>query len=215
MEKKVIFTLKEYKERYNEILESFICEYEDYEEIDFINEEIEKYKIYLKNTKLVDHGTYTDNYKPFVLLEGWDIVDEIINKIEIDTLDHKGNKHGVRYDALLCRKLDISFTKIISFLENKKPQQIQNDTPTNYNGLKWLGSQTDFMELIKALIQNENLKGRQKVIIQTLSNVFNIEIKNPNKLMNDIKIRNEGSETLFLNKLKKTLFDYITLEKKK
>jgi hypothetical protein len=85
----------------------------------------------------------------------------------------------------------------------------------NENTLNWSGSQTEFIELIKALIENKNIKGTQTEIISKLSNVFNIEIKNPNKLITDIKNRNNGSETLFLTKLQNTLFNYITRETKK
>lgn len=83
------------------------------------------------------------------------------------------------------------------------------------NLLNWNGTQTEFIELIKALVENGNIKGTQTEIISKLSNVFNIDIKHPNKLITDIKKRNNGSETLFLDKLQKSLLDYITQEKKK
>jgi hypothetical protein len=44
MNKEIIFSAKEYKEKYNDLLETYLLEYEDYEEIDFINIEIESYK---------------------------------------------------------------------------------------------------------------------------------------------------------------------------
>jgi RteC protein len=81
--------------------------------------------------------------------------------------------------------------------------------------LNWNGTQTDFIELVKALIQKGNIKGTQTEIINQLSAVFNFEIKNPNQTLTKLKTRNNGSETLFIDKLKKSLFDYITLEKKK
>jgi hypothetical protein len=91
----------------------------------------------------------------------------------------------------------LSFTKIVEFLGIKK----QN--PKNESNLNWNGTQTEFIELAKALIENCNIKGTQTEIIKSLSNIFNIKIKNKNKIINDIKTRNNGSETLFLNKLKK------------
>lgn len=78
--------------------------------------------------------------------------------------------------------------------------------------VKWYSNQTEFIELIKALIENKSLRGKQKDIITNLSRIFGIKINNPNKLIQDIKNRNRGSETLFIDKLKTTLFDYITKE---
>ena len=43
MNKEIIFSAKEYKEKYNDLLQSYLLEYEDYEEIDFINIEIQRY----------------------------------------------------------------------------------------------------------------------------------------------------------------------------
>jgi hypothetical protein len=92
---------------------------------------------------------------------------------------------------------------------------LQPIKPIYENTLKWNGTQTEFIELVKSLIENGNVKGTQTEIISKLSNVFNIEVNNPNKLINDLKLRNIDSETLFLDRLKKSLFDYITFEKKK
>lgn len=43
MNKEIIFSAKEYKEKYNDLLETYLLEYEDYEEIDFVNTEIQRY----------------------------------------------------------------------------------------------------------------------------------------------------------------------------
>lgn len=114
-----------------------------------------------------------------------------------------------------------SLCLINKFLEQRK-LEFENElnttlsrVPANENLLNWKGTQTEFIELIKALIENGNIKGTQTEIISKLSKVFNIDIKHPNKLITDIKKRNNGSETLFLDKLQKSLLDYITQEKKK
>jgi hypothetical protein len=96
----------------------------------------------------------------------------------------------------------------LNYTEEKTASQIDST-------LNWNGTQTAFIELVKALIENGNIKGTQTEIISKLSNIFNIKINNEDKLINDLKIRNHGSETLFLDKLQKSLFDYITHEKKK
>ena len=75
--------------------------------------------------------------------------------------------------------------------------------------LNWYGSQTEFIELIKALIENNTLRGTQKAIIESTSVFFGLTINNPDKLIQDVKKRNTGSETLFLDKLKTNLYEYI------
>ena len=114
---------------------------------------------------------------------------------------------------IFIQKIDFEIERLnkINDIETQQPKP----DPEPKNTLNWNGTQTEFIELIKALIENGNIKGTQTEIISNLSNVFNIEIKHPNKLITDIKKRNNGSETLFLDRLQKTLFDYITLETNK
>lgn len=141
--------------------------------------------------------------------------DKVNYLIEIKT-DYLQNQNSWKlndsWEIPFDQKCDLEIDKLKSFLKTTEPR---HSTTTNVQSkLNWQGTQTEFIELIKALIQNENIKGTQTEIIKTLSGVFNIEIKNPNKIITDIKNRNNGSETLFLDKLKKALFDYITVEKK-
>ena len=125
-------------------------------------------------------------------------------------------------DLLIARTEELKTLKLNTFLginnNIEKTNDITQQQPTETDpekSLNWQGTQTEFIEMVKALIENGNIKGTQTEIIKSLSNVFNIKIKNENKLINDIKTRNNGSETLFIDKLKKTLFNYITLENKK
>lgn len=114
------------------------------------------------------------------------------------------------------RDFENNYRKIKDLFLNGIEFEIKTSTAAALeNMLKWNGTQTEFIELVKSLIENGNIKGTQTEIITKLSNVFNIEIKHPSKLITDIKTRNNGSETLFLDKLQKSLFDYITLEKRK
>lgn len=141
-------------------------------------------------------------YKDLETFETKTIVERVLDGL--DTTKAVNNSQTIS-------DLFVSFKKIVSDKIEKLPQTV----PAPENLLNWNGTQTEFIELIKALIENGNIKGTQTEIISKLSNVFNIEIKHPNKLITDIKKRNNGSETLFLDKLQKSLLDYITLEKKK
>jgi len=200
MNKEIIFSAKEYKEKYNDFLQSYLLEYEDYEEIDFINKEIERYSgliIDLEQLEMtLDYWEHNDYNIAFIISESQLYTFHYIDFL--DSFDYKKRDRSI-----------LSFTKIIEFLDIKKQD------PKNENNLNWNGTQIEFIELVKALIENGNIKGTQTETIKSLSNIFNFKINNENKTINDIKNRNNGSETLFLDKLKKTLFDYITLENRK
>ena len=88
----------------------------------------------------------------------------------------------------------------------KSLEDIENNTIVKH---KFLGTKTEFIELIKSLMLNKNFEGIQKEIIKDLAIYFEIDIKNPDQLIQDIKNRNLGSETLFLDKLKSSLLDFI------
>lgn len=142
-------------------------------------------------------------------------------EVKTDYLHHYAHKLNNVNEITFDKKCELEINKLEKILTLEQSQttinnqQIIETKTEQINPLNWNGTQTEFIELIKALIENGNIKGTQTEIISNLSNVFNIEIKHPNKLITDIKIRNNGSETLFLDKLQKSLFDYITLEKKK
>ncbi len=91
----------------------------------------------------------------------------------------------------------------ISNLKKENPNSFDAVTP-----LQWQGTQTELIELVKALIQAGKVKGTQTEIITTFSKFFQKEINNPDKILQDIKKRNNGSETLLLDNLKKSLLDY-------
>jgi len=71
-------------------------------------------------------------------------------------------------------------------------------------------TQTEIIELTKALIQNGNIKGKQKEIIQIVSSFFETEVNNQDKIITDLSKRNNGSETLFLDKLKTSLNEFLS-----
>ena len=207
MSKEIIYSYKEYEEKYSVLLDNYFLEYKEVEEIDFINSEIENYDICLRIVNLpidqvfnrwfrIETGT---NLKAFSISEKTfnfifeDENEKYYYKIYSDFRESSGEVEKK------VKQSRLSFAKIISLLETKKSGIGTNSqmVMTTENILKWHGDKTHFIELIKALIENENIKGNQKEIINKLSNVFNIEIKHQDKLINDLKLRNNGSETLF------------------
>lgn len=164
---------------------------------------------------------YEDNTELFYIKEQKILLDNNLAKLKEVIKNLKEEDENKEELLDLFRNRINTTDRIKSFLEQRK-QELENElnttlsrVPATENLLDWIGSQTEFIELIKALIENGNIKGTQTEIISKLSKVFNIDIKHPNKLITDIKKRNNGSETLFLDKLQKSLLDYITQEKKK
>ncbi len=223
MGKELITSFKKHKESYDICLEQHIASYEDYDELHFLNSELGFYQICYETANVTHQRIiiYNDEYTEYEYrymneFEYNEInqIDSNINqnsdvmKLIID--ESKLMTNG--YDIEICEQLTTSFTKITEYLNIKK-KKLTNDN--EFKNIKFHGNQTEFIELIKALTENGNLKGIQKDNIEICANFFGIEINNPSKLLNDIKTRNSGSESLFIDKLRKSLFDYITLEKKK
>lgn len=93
---------------------------------------------------------------------------------------------------------------------NNEPQPGIISTVDIASNLKWIGTQTEFMELIKALVASNSVKGTQKDLTKVLSQLLNFKINSPDKLIQDIKLRSIGGETLFLDKLKESLIEYLS-----
>lgn len=110
-------------------------------------------------------------------------------------------------DYLLKNIEQIIQTKSIFTLENYSIKDVNSN-----KSLKWHGSKIDLIELSKALVENGTLKGTQKDIIDSLGAFFDIDTTNQDKTINDMKKRNNGSETKFLNSLKSSLYNFISKE---
>nr|WP_315165621.1 hypothetical protein [uncultured Flavobacterium sp.] len=224
MEKVIITTFKKYKELYDNRLENHIATYEDYDELHFINSELEFYEICYGTANVTEQRLIKNNrdyieyeYRYINEFEYNDInqIDSNINEnYDIKALIKDKSKWLTNgYNLEICNQLTTSFTKIIEYLNIKK-NILSNDN--EFPKIKFYGSQTEFIELIKALTENGNLKGIQKDNIEICSKFFDIEIKNPNKLISDINnTRNTGRETLFLDELKKSFYKYIQNQNQK
>ena len=231
MREKLITTLKEYKETYSSRLENHISKYEDYDELHFINNELYVYQNCFSTANVSERRVleYDGNYQYYKYCYLNEFEFDEINNEEPTGEENYTVKNLIKneskfltdgYDLEICNQLTTSFLKIKSFLKSKllelesnEGKEIQKDKTLN-----WIGTQTELIELTKALIENGNIKvknGEQGKTIEAISNFFNFPINNPNKLIADLKIRSNQSETLFLDKLKKTLLDYITRDNKK
>lgn len=176
-----------YKKTYNSRKEDFFKTYIDAEEYDFLLEEINGLNALLSETiEYIDESGYPRDTDT-------ELLSTILNEVNFKNINFSNSKKSL----------------FISEKISKIEQSFNNTAP---NSLAWIGGQTELIELIKALIVNGNIKGIQKDIINEITSFFNIDIKHPDKLIVDIKNRNTGSETLFIDKLKSSLYDYITKE---
>jgi hypothetical protein len=231
MREKLITTLKEYKETYSSRLENHVSKYEDYDELHFINNELYVYQncfstANVSERRVMEYNRDFEGYRSYYLndFEFNEIYDEEPkgreNYTVKDMIKNESKFLTDGYDLEICNQLTNSFLKITSFLESKLLEIESNEQKEIHTDktLNWIGTQTELIELIKALIENGNIKvknGEQGKTIEAISHFFSFPINNPNKLIADLKIRSNESETLFLNQLKKSLFNYITREKKK
>jgi hypothetical protein len=111
MNRDIIFTLKEYKNRYTELLTNYLLEYEDYEYIDFVTNEICRYNRFICEIEYeVIH--YSDDGGTWILGDGFSHSDKrLVEKVT----DIFGD-----VDSNIIELLRFSFIKILAFLELEK-----------------------------------------------------------------------------------------------
>lgn len=131
MGKKIIYSFKEYQEKYPALLEAFISDYEDNEEEDFLNEQIERYCIYIDNVTFTETVGLIDDEHTFTYyaikaeVENFNIDAElqfkIMNMSEVDTPPPPYN-YDPEINVETCKKYERSFDKILDFLTTKKAE---------------------------------------------------------------------------------------------
>jgi hypothetical protein len=81
---------------------------------------------------------------------------------------------------------------------------------SEFGSVKWMGDKIELIELFKALYVSGRIVSTQTELIKLFEAFFKIDLRNHSKAFNDLKNRNNGSETLFLNTLKEKLKEWIT-----
>jgi len=185
--------IKLHEQKPSKLKRAFFIQYAESGVSNFINE----YEIYLNIYDLL----YLQEIEDYDLKEVH-FLNEINSLLGCET----DVKNKVKVNFILKKLIELK-GKI-----NKNEKESSNSNFFNSKNLKEIKfnlTQIELTELVKALIENGNVKGKQKEIINAFSSFFEIEIRNQGKTINDLKKRNNGSETLFLDKLKATLNDYI------
>ena len=128
MKSEIIYTFDEYKIKYNDLLKVFLLNFIDYDELDFVKNEIYYFEMYLANT-IIDYksdkkGYYEPETNTFIVGKNqYPNIDEIHSK----ALKYKGAYENEAYDLFA-----FSFKKIIKFLETRK-NSIKNNTQPQQN----------------------------------------------------------------------------------
>ncbi|TLP80930.1 RteC domain-containing protein [Maribacter sp. ACAM166] len=145
-------------------------------------------------------------------------IEECCNFLELNTFDLLQDETSELY-RLIHNDILIVYSRcnILSSLV-KKRKELQNPSlrdnsqqikTTNYD-LQWYGSQTDLIELTKALIVNGNLKGNQEVIFNTVQKTFNKQLNNIDQAIT--KFNSNSGESKFLKELANSLSEYISMK---
>jgi len=112
--RKISFTLKEYKEDYNILLQEYLSKHEDFEEKQFIELEIDFYNLCYSNANLIK--SYYDGKYIYSVNGGH--CEVLIPKIYDSLVTFKDENDG--WDIELSLKYKATFEKIISFLRDKQ-----------------------------------------------------------------------------------------------
>ncbi len=183
MNREIIFTEIEYKEKYNNLMQSFILEYEDYEEIDFINNEIENYNLYKNDVTYYKEFWHIEQTNGYLCSNGTDAPNEKITDLVVGWREKRNatficdaEPESFYIDKPLCLKIGISFNKIIGFLELKKVNPNQKKHINN--------KESNFFDFIHNVTNKE-------LFASELKDIFNIETGIDFKIMIEL-LKAEG-----------------------
>jgi hypothetical protein len=72
--------------------------------------------------------------------------------------------------------------------------------------LQWKATQTDLVELVKALIENKAIEGTQTETLEMFCKILNFQVNNPDQKIQEIKTRKDH-KPIFLERLKTSLLE--------
>ncbi len=227
MDHTLFTTLNEYIETYDLRLENHLKEYVDYDELHFIKKELELYISYYDctNIKRFDIALGSNPKQPFRDFEYRpEKKDAETSNMQLILMIFDFDKYPIKYDNLehpdfynieVCRKLSVSFSKIIEFLTNLQYEKVNttiiSTTPRDTTSkLNWAGTKLELSELIKALIHLNKLNPelKQNEIFNRFRAFLNVEEFDENDKLGDIRERTKTT-AIFINKLEIALNNWI------
>ena len=125
----------------------------------------------------------------------------------------------LQYDAEFIR---LYLRALNDFIADSNPNKTVGDLseielPLNNSGLSWKKNKIDFIELVKALVENKAFGDvTQKQVVTTLNEFFNVGLNEDElrsgKKFQDLKKRNADEEIKYLNDLRQDLDKWIKKE---
>ncbi|TDP02201.1 hypothetical protein [Flavobacterium sp. 245] len=142
MDLEIVYSYKEYQQKYLDFLNGFCSEYEESEPIDFINIEIEKYKIVSRIINFSAEVAFSPFFKlsPSIDLKVFSVSQEMYDfifaientnyyyKMYKDIIESTNEYASAQEIERKIIQIRMIFPKIISFLETKKNELIQLET---------------------------------------------------------------------------------------
>ena len=177
----IYFSLKEYRNNYSSLLNSFLSKHEDFDEINFIENELDLYDLCLENATLTLY-TFKGEYK---YATNYGNCRFIISKIYDSLVTFKKENDG--WDLELALKYQVTFKKIISFLKERK-ELVSNINSKKYNNLISTAKTPSVRKLLNEILYNDI----------TIINVINYINDNTNKKTHDLFLKEFNSCCQFI-----------------
>ncbi len=177
----IFFSSKEYRSKYNTLLNSFLSKHEDFDEINFIENELDLYDLCLENATLTLY-TFKGEYKYAINFGNCRF---IISKIYDSLVTFKKENDG--WDLELALKYQVTFKKIIDFLKERK-ELVSNINSKKYNNLISTAKTPEVRKLLNDILY-KNI---------TIINVINYIKDNTNKKTHDLFLKEFNSCCQFI-----------------
>lgn len=177
----IYFSLNEYRSNYNNLLNDFLSKHDDFDEINFIEHELDLYDLCLENATLTLY-TYKGEYKYAVNFGNCRF---IISKIYDSLVTFKKENDG--WDLELALKYQVTFKKIIEFLRERK-DFISDIKTKKYNNLLSNSKTPEVRKLLTKILHNDI----------TFFNVINYINDNINKKTHDLFLKEFNSCCQFI-----------------
>lgn len=180
MGKKIISSKKEYETNYNKLLENFKSTFDEVDEMDFVKDEIQDYKLYsiivASRTNVVfnpwfnvfaglastEEGYTEDVLK--ILIENKSVYYSIREVLGLDPVYWKLHLEIEDID-IKVRQLRLGFSKILTFLEERKLSLgADSETPKHDNIFSNNGFEL-FEYILKEYIKPKGVMGRQSDLV--------------------------------------------------
>lgn len=212
MSKEIIYSFKEYQEKYTSSLGVF-CKNTEFDEIDFITTEIDYYSIYLTSLSIYKRIRHRSPGDPF-LEEDTIFLNTNCASYDfiVEALKNKAISKSMNSTDDIIANYKIHFNKIISFLETKKSELETNSQSIMKAGdtLNWQGTHLQFTELTKALFETKLISPTltQKEFFKRMELFFNVDEFDEKEKLKGIRARSRDL-TPFINTLEISLNNWI------